>query len=195
MLPFPYFAVTNTRFPIVPGPAARRLYIAPAMHEACRLGCDSLHAGTHLVSGCASRERLNWKWPRPPPRRRLPEVLELLDSAQAGVNDLDEARERCSASRLTAEAQHPLQRGAVCLTLDATLTASRYVLALSQGGHTPLHFAAGFGHVSIVTELLKRNCALEIRDSVRSPGLHADNVHCDRKHDVQSPPASVFDAC
>ena len=35
---------------------------------------------------------------------------------------------------------------------------------VDPGGRTPLHFAAGFGHVDIVKLLLDRKCKLEIRD-------------------------------
>jgi len=35
---------------------------------------------------------------------------------------------------------------------------------LDGGGRTPLHFACGWGHADVVEELLRRECALEIRD-------------------------------
>jgi len=36
-----------------------------------------------------------------------------------------------------------------------------------QGGHTLLHFAAGFGHAGVTELLLRRGAALELRDKAR----------------------------
>jgi hypothetical protein len=101
------------------GAAARRLYEAPPLHAACRLG-------------------------------RAPEVAALLDGG-AGVDELD-------GVRLAARKQ-ALQAHALRLTLART--------APRQGGHTPLHFAAGYNRAAVTTLLLARGAALELRDKAR----------------------------
>ncbi|CEG01939.1 Ankyrin repeat [Ostreococcus tauri] len=50
------------------------------------------------------------------------------------------------------------------------------------GGRTALHFAVGFGHESVVMELLRRNCDIDKRDDwMKSPvdfGLQAKHDRC-----------------
>ena len=49
-------------------------------------------------------------------------------------------------------------------------------MARAQGGHTPLHFAAGFERVDVTELLLARGAALETRDKARRRSGHTAAV-------------------